>query len=119
MGRSSDLGIRWARTSARPVGRARDHHGATGGQPVDGRLGHLGGRDPHELGSDVAASSSERPDASANPVSTGPGHSVVTVTPVPFNSTPKRPAVGQDERLGRRRTRPGRARVGRPRSTPC
>ena len=33
------------------------------------------------LGSDSPASSAERPIASANPVSTGPGQSAVTVTP--------------------------------------
>ncbi len=38
------------------------------------------------FGKDSAASSSVMPAASAKPVSTGPGQSVVTLTPLPRNS---------------------------------
>ena len=51
------------------------------------------------LGSVSAASSSVMPAASAKPVSTGPGHSVVTVTPVPRSSARERAPVGQHEGL--------------------
>ena len=88
-GISSRRGVRWPTPRADPVRRARDHHLASLLHPRDGLGGHVRDGTHMNLGRESAASASSSPAASANSVSTGPGHSAVTVTP---RRAPPRPA---------------------------
>ncbi len=66
---------------------------STRSSPRPLRLTHI------TAGRAASASSLEKPARSPKPVCTGPGHSVVAVTPVPAQLTGKTLRVGQHERL--------------------
>ena len=63
------------------VGQARDDHRLAPDQPGHALGGHLGRRRHMNRGRYSVNSSVPTPAAAAKPVSTGPGHRAVTVTP--------------------------------------
>ena len=88
MGRISVLGARWARAAAVRLAAPGITTLRPASRPSTAALATSAAGTHMNFGRDSPASSSVIPAASAKPVSTGPGHSVVTVTPVPRSSAP-------------------------------
>ncbi len=82
------MGARWASPAAAQFAAPGITTGRPAASPSTAALATSVGGTHMNLGSASPASSSLSPAASAKPVSTGPGHSVVTVTPVPRSSAP-------------------------------
>ena len=100
-GRSSALGARWASAAAARLAVPGITTARPAASPSTAALATSAGGTHMNFGSDSPASSSVMPAASAKPVSTGPGHSVVTVTPRAAQLGAERAPVGEDEGLRR------------------
>ena len=85
----SDFGARWANAAAARLATPGMTTGRPAASPSTAALATSAAGTHMTLGRASPASSSDSPAASAKPVSTGPGHNVVTVTPERRSSAPR------------------------------